>query len=237
MPAIVKHVQVDIIDLCATVRVDVVLQQLNCLATSPHGLSETIAKAWPWANVYKRRTSAGARNFAVMEHRAKPGSCVVSGRPKTATATSLANAPRFVAGLMGQLIMGRPGQYDRYFEMLKVDVPRGYVLPPEDTAEQREGWFVEALGAFVEWAEQQGDVRVIVLPEDIGCGKAGGNKRRYKAMLEKHLVACLPDHIHVLLCSLPVKEADEEITLTADAGPSSAAPSSSSSSSSIEKRP
>ena len=50
-----------------------IVQQCNCLTVKPHGLSQSIAERYPWANLYATRRSLGHRNLAIEADRGIPG--------------------------------------------------------------------------------------------------------------------------------------------------------------------
>ena len=56
----------------------IICQQLNCLCVKGHGLSDAVAKRYPYADVYARRRQLGQRNLCVKEDEGTPGDIVVS---------------------------------------------------------------------------------------------------------------------------------------------------------------
>ena len=53
--------------------VDAIAHQTNCLTVRAHGLSATINRKYPWADIYSRRTPIGNRNLATIETRGIQG--------------------------------------------------------------------------------------------------------------------------------------------------------------------
>jgi hypothetical protein len=50
-----------------------IVQQCNCLTVKTHGLSQSIAERYPWANLYATRRPLGHRNLAIKADRGRPG--------------------------------------------------------------------------------------------------------------------------------------------------------------------
>lgn len=142
----------------------VLVQQLNCLCVRPHGLSATIAKRYPYGDVYGKRRSMGTRNMAIEVDRGVPGEIVVC-EPNDDSDDPI------IVGLYGQYDYGKPG--------------KSYRTPvSRDSYEKREKWFEEALEKLGAWMIKNGQKRVY-FPYQIGCGLAGGNWTRYLEMIEK----------------------------------------------------
>lgn len=59
-----------------------ILQQCNCLTVRGHGLSETLARAFPYADIYSERRPQGNRNLAIEDDRAKPGTVSICMDPQ-----------------------------------------------------------------------------------------------------------------------------------------------------------
>jgi O-acetyl-ADP-ribose deacetylase (regulator of RNase III) len=139
---------------------DYIVQQTCCTACRAHGLSEAIAAQFPHGNPYKiRKPVAPRKNFACLEDRGKPGTCLIlgDGTPEK----------RWVACLMGQVAMGKPGVYD------SVGLP--------DSREDRERYFQAALEDLASRIPEKSS---LAFPWKIGCGLAGGNWCVYQKILE-----------------------------------------------------
>lgn len=204
MPAILRTETLDLLVAHEHASADVIVQQLNCLTVRPHGLSESIAHRWKWADVYGSRKGVAKMNLAVREDRAIPGTLHIRARPSQCDAEE-EQGPRFVANLMAQYEMGIPGRYD-YTKYMTSDVQRGYVLPPPDTSSQRESWFRLSVRAFAQWClNPDNAIRVIAIPDHIGCGLAAGNWQTYQEILQEELVKPLPDAVHVIMCKEPAQ--------------------------------
>lgn len=55
------------------VKEGLILQQTNCICVRPHGLSEDLAKVFPYCNLYGRRRAIGNQNLAILKDRDLPG--------------------------------------------------------------------------------------------------------------------------------------------------------------------
>lgn len=138
-----------------------VVQQCNCFAVKPHGLSSVIAKRFPWANVYERRTPVRkGRNCASDPD--VPGTIRVDADP--------AGGDRRVVHLFAQVLPGKPGMFARYY-------PERY----GDSFMHRTGYFRRCLRLL----EDLGEDVVFAVPKYIGCGLAGGHWPHYEGMLHK----------------------------------------------------
>lgn len=69
----------------------------------------------------------------------------------------------------------------------------------KDTYEQRETWFGEALADLATQLKEEKET--VAFPYKIGCGLAGGNWEKYRAMIEKFDED--NDHIEVWCVVLP----------------------------------
>ena len=134
----------------------VIVQQINCLCVKPHGLSQTIANRYPYANFYAKRRRVGTRNLAVVEDRPIPGSICVSHSPT--------NGP-IVIGLCSQYDYGRPGKSYR----TKIQ---------DDNFQLREKWFCQSLNLLSTWLIEN-NIKGVAFPYMIGCGLGGGNWNNY----------------------------------------------------------
>lgn len=144
---------------------DVIVQQLNCIAVRPHGLSALLAKALPYCDVYARRRAIATYNLAHVEDRPAPGTISVSVDPDGVGPT--------VVGLYGQYAMGAPGRYR--------NVRRFGVV---DDADERAHWFVDALRLLRAYAVAA-QRSVVTFPGGIGCNLARGSWPRYVEMLRE----------------------------------------------------
>ncbi len=150
---------------------DLIIQQLNCLCVSPHGLSASIARKYPYANVYKTRQAVGRRNLAIPEHRPQPGTVVISS----------SESYPYVSGIFGQYDFGKA--YNRNNRPPYIDNSNTIIT---ETKELREQWFENGLAILKDWVARGGydnpDFK-IGIPYGIGCGLAGGNWTNYHSML------------------------------------------------------
>jgi hypothetical protein len=130
-----------------------IVQQCNCLTVKPHGLSQSIAERYPWANLYATRRSLGHRNLAIEADRGIPGTLQ---------------------------IMSNGIDPDVICFLAQWDYGRGTRRIPiyADTPPQREKWFQEclqALGALT--------YETLAFPYKIGCGLAGGQWTHYQPLI------------------------------------------------------
>lgn len=141
---------------------DVIVQQCNCLAVRPYGLSKSIADKFEHGDHYASRRGIGKKNLSVQEDRDEPGTTVIiEGKP-------------YIACIMGQWQMGKNNS--SYYR--GEDGINNY----SDTRKNREIWFKHGLSALGEWCMEEG-VKSVAFPYMIGCGLAGGNWKTYLEMI------------------------------------------------------
>ncbi len=166
--------------------VDVILQQTNCLTVRPHGLSESISKKYPYANVYENRRAIGNRNLAVPEDRDIPGT-VKWFYPN--------DQGPIVGCIFGQYQPGKAGN----------TYGGAYPYPPgcdkRETNEQRLQWFQKALKEITDNLSAFPSDLKIGIPFKIGCGLAGGAWNKYEKVLKEWSDA-LPKNVKVIIYSL-----------------------------------
>ena len=124
-----------------------ILQQTNCVARRPHGLSLSIANQFPYCHVYTNRLGRG--NFALDGERPVPGSLEFFRSPD-------GTGPTIVC-LNAQYAFGTPGSYSQNKDI--------------DSYALRIRWFKECLQTFA----QCSGAKAVAMPYGIGCGLAGGN--------------------------------------------------------------
>ena len=141
----------------------VIVQQLNCVTVRAHGLSASIAKKFPYANVYAERRPVShpdfilGKNRCIADDESNVGTCCISRPPLGFGVT--------VVGLFGQHAPGR-------------DMGR---WTQRETPAMRQGWFTRALDHMHNKLSQ--DVP-IYFPWMIGCGLAGGDWTVYRKIIE-----------------------------------------------------
>lgn len=138
-----------------------IAQQTNCNTVTAHGLSKSIAQRWKHGDVYSQRSRKGQRNAAAEPD--EPGSVVI-------TEPGPGSSGPIILHMMAQWTPGKAGAYNRYY-------PKTY----QDTARNREGWFLECLNILDDEVPKG---QVVAMPYCIGCGLAGGKWETYKNMLE-----------------------------------------------------
>jgi O-acetyl-ADP-ribose deacetylase (regulator of RNase III) len=167
---------------------DCIVQQCNCLAVRPHGLSALIAKAKPYADVYSKRTQAGGQNLADSKTRSVPGTVDLFSPP-----TSTPDQP-VVACLYGQWDMGRPLKYKRSNRPEHVDEKKE---SKPDTGSQREKWFQAGLQQLATKVQEHG-WKSIAFPHGIGCGLAGGKWSVYEIAIKEFATGLSHCRVYIL---------------------------------------
>lgn len=137
-----------------------IAQQCNCVTIRAHGLSQSIAQKYPYANVYNKRSSIG-QGKNVAKKISIPGTIDVCHPTDH-------NDPTIIC-MYSQYCPGKIGIYQKYY-------PKDYI----DTIENRLHWFEQCLTEI----EKKGITR-IAMPYLIGCGLAGGKWTDYEQILQK----------------------------------------------------
>jgi O-acetyl-ADP-ribose deacetylase (regulator of RNase III) len=138
----------------------IIVHQLNCLCVKGQGLSSTIAKKYPYADVYAtRKVKYG--NICIEEDEGKIGEIVVS--------KGILSQP-IVIGLYGQYDYGKGGGSRR--TSYKKD---NHIL--------REAWFKTCLLNLAKYMKLN-EYNSVAFPYGIGCGLAGGNWIVYEKMIQ-----------------------------------------------------
>ena len=149
-------------------KVDVIVQQCNCVTLVAHGLSAAIEKRYPYANVYAKRTPQDwSLNTATHDTRGKLGSVTLCRPPNTA------DGP-IVACLMAQLCPGLPEAWAFCYK----------VEPDSDSRSARAHYFRKALDELTAMSKTE-KWTTIGFPCGIGCGLAGGNWDFYKVLIDE----------------------------------------------------
>lgn len=137
-----------------------IVQQCNCCTVRAHGLSESIAKKYPWADVYGMRDAIGHRNCATEGSRPTPGTIHVISHPDAGVS---------VVCMFAQWAPGKPLAYGSY--------PKDH----HDSAANRQVWFQACLDALDDMHLDA----AVAMPHSIGCGLAGGHWPAYEQMLAR----------------------------------------------------
>lgn len=147
-----------------------ILQQCNCLATRPHGLSKTIAEAYPWANVYgERKEIPGIPNVAIEKDRRVLGTLKIMSSP---------DDTKRVVCAFAQWKPGNAHRPPRYVKWARAS--KGINDGPQER--------LVAFKKCLEKIESNLTIPEIAIPWMIGCGLAGGNWKDYKEAIEETLV-------------------------------------------------
>jgi hypothetical protein len=150
---------------------DAVAQQCNALTTQPHGLSQSIANKWGWANVYGARPKGNHKN--VTSRPAALGTITISSAPL---------GPKRVVNMVAQWYPGTASDKRQYG--MNPKYPRVPANCGNDSRASRLYYFQRCCN------EIDGDPGIsrIVVPKFIGCGLAGGHWPDYYAVLDAMVV-------------------------------------------------
>lgn len=96
----IKHCIGNILDEVYSQNTTVIVQQLNCIAVLPHGLSKSLATKYPYSDVYSQRRRINHLNRAIVNDRATPGTIQMCHPPNNCQLPIIAN-------LYAQFYMGR----------------------------------------------------------------------------------------------------------------------------------
>lgn len=136
-----------------------IAQQCNCVTVRAHGLSQSIAKKYPYANIYGKRTPIGQRNCAL--NSATPGTIEICS-------STTSQGPNVIC-MLAQYCPGKPTEYSKYY---KSDY--------KDDASNRLVWFEQCLQEIID-----AGITRVAMPYLIGCGLAGGKWSEYSKLLEE----------------------------------------------------
>ncbi|KAK3891732.1 hypothetical protein Pcinc_004377 [Petrolisthes cinctipes] len=145
------------------------VQIINCVAVRPHGLSEVLAKTYPYCDSYSLRKPIGVLNRAVLEDRPHLGTIKVC-RP------TRPHAP-IVINIFSQFFMGKEFRKNVHAKRIvnKIHDDHLQMGLKEDNATNRIKWFQEGLAALSKGIPKEINVNRVVFPSCIGCGLAGGD--------------------------------------------------------------
>ena len=165
----------------------VIVQIVNAIATTPHGLSYDIGETFEYARVYNERTPMGKLNRCIVSERPRP-SCLLISKPPNKK-----NLPTIIS-IVGQYYMGRPKEENlqsQYFLNHPKKLDWHFVLGLlSDTKHQRLMWFKTALQNLSFFLIENNWIEHVCFPYRIGCGLAGGDWTAYFKEIElfaKHL--------------------------------------------------
>lgn len=173
--------RVDMIVEYANDSTALLVQQNNCvtLYANPASLSGSMAEKIPHADPYEARrmvdASPTSKNLASPAHRAEPGTIAVYSSKEKRTAT--------VACLFAQF---KPGKTDSTYFLNTDDehYRRGATL---DTERARVGYFAACLIRLVDFMfdlARAENIKIVVFPFMIGCGRGGGCWSNYRRLIE-----------------------------------------------------
>ena len=201
--ACLKEIEGDLLELK---NIDCIVQQINCVTVTAHGLSASIAKKYPYADVYSSRTPyKKGLNRAALESRPKMGSVILK-RPPASSSNLLSNfikerkeenkivsQPPVVACLVAQITPSKPGYYNQVYN----------ISIEEDNKEARAQAFQQCLTNLAELMKKEENKtwKTIAFPYQIGCGLAGGNWKDYYSYIQE-FVKVLDQEITVFIVKL-----------------------------------
>lgn len=131
---------------------------INAMCVKPHGLSQTLADAFPFANHYGSRQAVGKRNLA-------------RDPPVLGSIDMCTQDDQIVIGLVAQRDYGKPNR------------GRDGRSTLTDTREDRLEWFEQALRRAVH-AIECAKLPELALPMRVGCGLGGGYWHAYKRVID-----------------------------------------------------
>lgn len=209
---------------------DLIVQQTNCVTRTAHGLSLTIAQAYPYANPYAKRQGK-TPNIADANSRSQPGTVVIMTALQTNKLHNSTNNKNNEecdekddthkakehqvnsGGLEGACVSTSRCAGDLAPSpsvacimgqicpgKSSVWAARYGVLPSEDTSEKRFMYFQQGLAALRILIIENKYQRVS-LPYQIGCGLGGGDWSRYAPVIALW-VESLPENVTVTVCKL-----------------------------------
>lgn len=154
---IIETIKGDLLDS----KEEYIAQQCNCLTVTPHGLSQSIAKRFPYAAVYASRTPIKpGRNCATKLDQSEPGTVQIMMPTKEL-------GPKVIC-MFAQWTPGKCNKYNNYY-------PQDY----NDTSNNRQQWFQQCLKVI----DDDDSITRVGMPYLIGCGLAGGKWETYETML------------------------------------------------------
>lgn len=143
----------------------VIAQQCNCVCRRGHGLSLSIAKKYPYADIYRDRVPmVGNSRRNCTSDPLEPGTIKISEPYDTNS-----KDPTVIA-MFAQWAPGKARAYEKQYPM------SGNAI---DNEKYRLHWFEFALDEILEAGYDQ-----VAMPYFIGCGLAGGEWKSYKQLLE-----------------------------------------------------
>lgn len=147
-----------------------IIQQCNCLAIKPHGLSASISKKFSYADFYSLRSQLGKRNLATHETRSIPGTIGILHNNSNTSPHIVALYAQYDFGKVNSYYGERPDEYS-------------------DTTENRYKWFKKSLRELRKTLKNKSlDNNIkykIYFPFKIGCGLAGGDWKKYSKAIDK----------------------------------------------------
>nr|BDT62903.1 MAG: wsv206-like protein [Trachysalambria curvirostris majanivirus] len=160
----------------------IIIQQLNCIATKPHGLSEALSKTYPHSNVYIKRQKIDGRNCAILKDRPKPGTIMICKEKGDVSIANLfaqycySNSKNIAYVSQKKYIQNKKNKTNddhQQIEMMELDNSTG-----------RLGWFKECLIELKEKLDNDEKIKHVLVPYKIGCNMAGGDWNEYLPILE-----------------------------------------------------
>lgn len=188
-----------------------ICQQCNCVATKGHGLSETVFKAFPFANIYEERRLLNQTTMqkitAVVQKTKK--SKLDENEPQKKLKLSNDEEVRLTRNTSPQSTKpvssnrtpvenrGKPGtvEFRQEGDIVVANMLGQFYTGKSDrfgdadTSKKREQWFQQCLDKIEVYLSENAETKTtIAFPWKIGCGLAGGIWTNYLAMIMRFAV-------------------------------------------------
>jgi hypothetical protein len=162
-----------------------IAHQCNCITENPAGLSLEMFRKFPWADIYRERSSIKSRKD-------KPGNIIVKGNGKD---------ERFVINMLAQNYPGKPKTYETlsmrktWFKQC-LTLIENYISKDISTKDisfinNEKKINLDSKNSLNIIESKEDDTKIsmkeissIAIPDNIGCGMAGGDWPTYLSMLE-----------------------------------------------------
>lgn len=171
--------------------VDCIVQQINAVTVNSHGLSHSIAKAFPYAEIYSKRKAVSA-GLNRAQNRPKLGELILAENDEKSTELTELRFSPAVVGLVAQIAPGKPGSWTKQYQ----------IDSKEDDAQARinafEIFLVGRIDQWCSWIKDKGWKR-IGLPFGIGCGLAAGDWSKYLHIIEEFSKLIQTAHADVVI--------------------------------------
>ena len=163
----------------------VIVQQINAVALRPRDLAATLAQAYPYCNVYENRRNKWETTASIADSLIReldnPGDLVWTEPEGDDIGPN-------IAAIVGQFLYGMPidqGGNQNAFIQLGYGTEMVKKKMRKDTKTKRLAWFKRGLKKLKRKLKQCHWIKEVLIPEDIGCDKNGGERTAYKRAILK----------------------------------------------------